>query len=353
MSSPSTASTSSVDLTGGLSDYAKLLRSFSQDGLEPMTQTDKRSNRDSGFAGSLGATASAASLDNLMEEEEEEEEEETVEEHDEVFTDYLRTHGRKTSQLSMTVDDLLRELDSTLKVSSPLTTPTASPSRPRAKSGTMPMAGSSLPTLKIPTGFTRSPPSAPIWRPPQTPPPPPPTASLSATPTASSYGGAGTAFPFPNMLLPETPAARSGFVQKQAQNVFGSTWKRRYLVLDRGTLYLFRTKGSQQTELGSMLRITPDTCVRVSENGLWVLEILGSGVAADLLKDASDKEKGTKKMWVIKCDGKDDMVGWLEAVRAAIKQVPVAPPSPMATPPTSPKVNRAKGSSSMALSMIG
>ncbi|TPX67845.1 hypothetical protein SpCBS45565_g03422 [Spizellomyces sp. 'palustris'] len=350
MSSPSTASTSSVDLTGGLSDYAKLLRSFSQDALEPTTQTDKRSNRDSGFAGSLGPTASAASLDHLIEEEEEEE---TPEEHDEVFTDYLRTHGRKASQLSMTVDDLLRELDSTLKVSSPLTTPAASPSRQRVRAGTMPMSGSSLPTLKIPTGFKRSPPSAPLWRAPQTPPPPPPSASLSATTTTSSYGG--TAFPFPNMLLPETPAARAGLVQKQAQNVFGSTWKRRYLVLDRGTLYLFRAKGSQtqQSEVGSMLRITPDTCVRVSENGLWVLEILGSGVAADLLKDASDKEKGTKKMWVIKCDGKDDMVGWLEAVRAAIKQVPVAPPSPKATPPTSPKPNRSKPSSSMALSMIG
>ncbi|KAI9089421.1 hypothetical protein DFS34DRAFT_689362 [Phlyctochytrium arcticum] len=156
----------------------------------------------------------------------------------------------------------------------------------------------------------------------------------------------------------QPPALKTGIVQlKQTSTVFQTTtWKKRRLTLDpaRGILTLSRVESSpggsaspsaSQTSLASTIpapsgqsRSPPQTppsssvlghlnltheaaSVRVSENGLWVLEILGPKIDSPstrtAAKDSSIPSKKTK-MWAIKCDGKDDMIGWLSAIRGGM-----------------------------------
>lgn len=91
-----------------------------------------------------------------------------------------------------------------------------------------------------------------------------------------------------------------------------------------------------------MLRITSDTCIRVSENGLWVLEVVG--YAGVYRSESAEGGDAAKKMWVIRCDGKEDMVRWLDLVRLAIKEVSrlnLSPPPSPTVPPVAPPVKSA------------
>ncbi|KAJ3147930.1 hypothetical protein HDU89_005004 [Geranomyces variabilis] len=201
--------------------------------------------------------------------------------------------------------------------------------------------------------------------------PPTPAAGTSMSLSYSSSTSASSApqsgFPFPSQSPPKAGnssagvgsagadpvASRAGYIQKQSSAVFGTSWKKRYLVLDRGSLFLFRSHKSSQKDLTSLFKIGKDTSARVSEHGMWVIEILGceellpgaaappgspaaaaaaAAEAAAFMACASSVAMGgaplptsrpappAKKMWILKCTDKDDMVAWLTAIRAAIKE---------------------------------
>ncbi|KAJ3019461.1 hypothetical protein HKX48_002049 [Thoreauomyces humboldtii] len=369
----------------GLSDYARLLRSLShgsdfQNGNELSTKANDMTSvapskshytgsnaprlRDSGFANSIGSMSPPAStysslgstrsnhstLSSLSDE--------NFPGHDSDMDEdewygsppasgppaaYNRA-GRRPSVLSATVDNLLRQLDTSLGESGVAQTMRAYPtpsSSARSSMSTTPQRAVP-PNLYIPTmpdqysrqNSSNMPPlTAPL-----------PRSISSASPPGSSQsvarGAEGSSFPFPGSSFPPsvtasasstTATTRAGYIQKHSATMFAASWKKRYLVLDRGTLFLFRTHKSLQKDLTSLLKLTLESSVRVSENGLWVLEISGS---ADVLAGAQagdeDDESVTSdettesvaekacKTWIIKCEGKDDMMDWLHAIRACI-----------------------------------
>ncbi|TPX57084.1 hypothetical protein SpCBS45565_g08268 [Spizellomyces sp. 'palustris'] len=106
------------------------------------------------------------------------------------------------------------------------------------------------------------------------------------------------------------PNAHHGFVQKQSSSLF-KPWKSRYAVLIPPKLYLFKTPHS--SELPSVvLDVTPGG-TRVSEKGVWVLDVsgkvtLGDGVFVPVTK--------VERVWRVMLSGREAMVGWLEALRS-------------------------------------
>ncbi|KAJ3164320.1 hypothetical protein HDU88_005418 [Geranomyces variabilis] len=461
-----------------LSDYARLLRSLSaeaspsipdQDYLDyhnhnhndmPTTTTTTTTSdndydndprlhhkqRDSGFAPSSAASASgslysvspsSSSFHSAYSERSIQEYEEEIEEEDEDDEDdddnawytpppanwsHKSSAARRPSTLSVTVDDLLRELElgekalqtpliPRRKLSSPprtssllsqtieenpfpsppqSSTPPAlsNPSSP-PPSSPQPQSASRLPGLHIPSSQSQPMHYSRNNMPPLTAPlhsrdsyassslhsPPTPAAGTSMSLSYSSSTSASSApqsgFPFPSQSPPKAGssgagvrsagadpvASRAGYIQKQSSAVFGTSWKKRYLVLDRGSLFLFRSHKSSQKDLTSLFKIGKDTSARVSEHGMWVIEILGceellpgaassspappgspaaaaaaAAEAAAFMACASSVAMGgaplpmsrpgppAKKMWILKCADKDDMVAWLTAIRAAIKE---------------------------------
>ncbi|KND03832.1 uncharacterized protein SPPG_01289 [Spizellomyces punctatus DAOM BR117] len=105
------------------------------------------------------------------------------------------------------------------------------------------------------------------------------------------------------------PNAHHGPVQKQSSSLF-KPWKSRYAVLVPPKLYLFKTPHS--SELPSIvLDVTPGG-TRVSEKGVWVLDVsgrvtLGDGVFVPVTK--------VERVWRVMLSGREDMVKWLEALR--------------------------------------
>ncbi|KAJ3167256.1 hypothetical protein HDU87_001704 [Geranomyces variabilis] len=485
-----------------LSDYARLLRSLSADAspafphqpylLPPdmpttttttttahdppphssTTTSSHYKQRDSGFAPSSAASASGRSSlyslspssssfhsaysdrsiqeyeeDPLDQQDEDEDDEEDEEDDDDnawytpppANWKHKSSTGRRPSTLSVTVDDLLRELElgekalqtpliPRRKLSSPPRTsslltqtieenPFPSPpqsstppllsnpsSPPPSSASPQPQSSASrLPGLRIPSSqpmnyaprngnnTTHSNNMPPLTAPLHSrdsyassslhsPPTPVAGTSMSHSYSSSSSTSASFApqsgFPFPSQSSPpaqsaagaprgaDPAASRAGYIQKQSSAVFGTSWKKRYLVLDRGSLFLFRSHKSPQKDLTSLFKIGKDTSARVSEHGMWVIEILGCeellpGAAAAAAASTSAGAPGSpaaaaaaaaeaaafmacaqsvamggvpisassrppappaKKMWILKCADKDDMVAWLTAIRAAIKE---------------------------------
>ncbi|KAI8908665.1 hypothetical protein DFJ77DRAFT_513265 [Powellomyces hirtus] len=375
----------------GLSEYAKLLRSLSQqvqqkeqssddddtDVDDPITYNDMHSgmitmgteqveakHRDSGFAStsSRSASGSVGSFDDLdpsLFDQDLSDGSFKVyddEEDDAWYTPpptQWHRRGRRPSTLSVTVDDLLKQLDATLgetattTVTTPATTHPApirkypsSPPRatsiasPAHRKFSNPYPPSRLPTLQIATSqgdeslSTRQqnllpPLTAPL--------PLSPTLMSPPTPISSAvHRNNTTQFPFPTMSQEQQSGIRAGYVQKQSQSLFTTSWKKRYLVLDRETLFLFRTHQSLQKDLTGILKLASDSSVRVSENGMWVLEVLGcADMFAKVLvpygpsvTSATESSVGAiKKMWIVKCEGKDDMMKWLKDIRSCIKEI--------------------------------
>ncbi|KAI8826984.1 uncharacterized protein EV422DRAFT_20108 [Fimicolochytrium jonesii] len=215
--------------------------------------------------------------------------------------------SRRPSTLSLTMDDMLKELETLSSNVAPDLAMNGNIAPAKVVSPDMDPSAQHLPALSI-----NRQPSASDTLPSQSPP------SLVSAPMSSGAPLSSSS------SLNKIPTGRTSYVSLQTPSMFSVSWKRRYLVLERSSLYLFRSETATQKELKDMMKLTSKSSVRVSEHGLWVLEIFGS---ASMLSDAmaSPQSPGTAKTikcWVVKCEDKDDMLGWLGAIRAIIAECP-------------------------------
>ncbi|KAI8810057.1 hypothetical protein BJ742DRAFT_206108 [Cladochytrium replicatum] len=82
-------------------------------------------------------------------------------------------------------------------------------------------------------------------------------------------------------------------------------WRARYAVLLKQQLHLFRGDEHDQRAYASMV-ITEDTMVRVSPNGIWILEIVCPAMQPEF------------QLWRLQFEEKQQMIDWLSAITKTI-----------------------------------
>ncbi|KAJ3080532.1 hypothetical protein HK102_002985, partial [Quaeritorhiza haematococci] len=144
-----------------------------------------------------------------------------------------------------------------------------------------------------------------------------------------------------------SPIRFAGWIRKQSVlGIFVATaWRKRFAVLTSLHLHLFNSDAALDRAVASMV-IAGDSEVWVSERGVFVLKVRGevatgdegtgglgalggtssSSPASSPPSSISGKVKGKeskssvsdKKTWSLQCANKEQMIGWLSAIRAVI-----------------------------------
>ncbi|TPX65378.1 hypothetical protein SpCBS45565_g05230 [Spizellomyces sp. 'palustris'] len=104
-----------------------------------------------------------------------------------------------------------------------------------------------------------------------------------------------------------------GYLRKltHSRPLGSKTYRPRFLVLTSTHLYLFRSSNPQEASI-TALPITPTTAAYVSESGLWVLHVQSQGM--------DEAGAFVTRNWSLQCADKEEMVGWLAALRSAIER---------------------------------
>ncbi|KND03833.1 uncharacterized protein SPPG_01290 [Spizellomyces punctatus DAOM BR117] len=105
----------------------------------------------------------------------------------------------------------------------------------------------------------------------------------------------------------------AGYLRKltHSRPLGSKTYRPRFLVLTSSHLYLFRSSNPQEASI-TALPITPTTAAYVSESGLWVLHVQSQGM--------DESGAFVTRNWSLQCADKEEMVGWLAALRTAIER---------------------------------
>ncbi|KAI8811219.1 hypothetical protein BJ742DRAFT_769598 [Cladochytrium replicatum] len=131
---------------------------------------------------------------------------------------------------------------------------------------------------------------------------------LSSAPSESAL----SQFAEPPMLADiadDSKVALASWLRKESwtesRRTQSKPWRARYAVLLKQQLHLFRGDEHDQRAYASMV-ITEDTMVRVSPNGIWILEIVCPAMQPEF------------QLWRLQFEEKQQMIDWLSAITKAI-----------------------------------